>query len=117
MPTGSSRPSRKEGPKIILSQARNSGEAIGSFAKGLFAAYPNASFESISIGDTGRGLVAFQWLASGTNTGPGPDGTPPTGCSVRVPGGTFVQVDGDKIRSEHVYHDRRIMAEQLGARP
>jgi hypothetical protein len=46
------------------------GAAIGSFAKGLFAAYPDASFELISIGDTGRGLVAFQWLARATNTGP-----------------------------------------------
>jgi steroid delta-isomerase-like uncharacterized protein len=91
------------------------GEAIGSFAKGVFAAFPDVSFELISIGDTGGGLVAYQWLARGTNTGPGLDGTPPTGRSVRFPGATFAQVEGDKIRSEHVYHDRQIMAEQLGA--
>jgi steroid delta-isomerase-like uncharacterized protein len=90
------------------------GEDIRSFAKGVFAAYPDASFELISIGDTGEGLVAYQWLALGTNTGPGLDGTPPTGCSVRVPGASFVQVEGDKVRSEHAYHDRQIMAEQLG---
>ena len=91
------------------------GEAIGSFAKGVFAAFPDVSFELISIGDTGGGLVAYQWLARGTNTGPGPDGTPPTGRSLRLPGATFVQVKGDKIRSEYAYYDRQTMAEQLGA--
>jgi hypothetical protein len=64
----------------------------------VFAAYPDASFELISIGDTGGGLAAYQWLARATNSGPGPDGTPPTGRSVRVSGASFVQVEGDKIR-------------------
>jgi steroid delta-isomerase-like uncharacterized protein len=93
------------------------GEAIGSFARGVLTAFPDASFELISIGDIGGGLVAFEWLARATNSGPGLNGTPPTGRSVRVPGATFIQVEGDKIRSEHVYHDRQIMAEQLGFTP
>ena len=91
------------------------GEATGSFAKGLFAAYPDVSFEMINIGDTGGGLVAYQWVARATNTGTGLDGTPPTGRSVTLPGATFVQVDGDKIRSLQDYYDRQILAEQLGA--
>jgi steroid delta-isomerase-like uncharacterized protein len=90
------------------------GEAIGRFAKGLFAAFPDASFELISLGETGGGLVACQWLARGTHTGPGLDGTPPTGRRVTLPGATFIQVEGDKIRSVHVYFDRQLMAEQLG---
>ena len=80
----------------------------------MFAAYPDASFELISIGDTGGGLAAYQWLARATNSGPGPDGTPPTGRSVRVPGASFVQVEGDKIRSEEVYFDRKDLDNQLG---
>ena len=93
------------------------GEAIGSFAKGVFAAFPDVSFEIVSIGDTGGGLVAFQWLARATNTGPLADGSPPTGRSLTLPGASFIQVEGDKIRSDQVYHDQKTMDEQLGLKP
>ena len=91
------------------------GQAIAGFAKGVFTAFPDASFEIVSIGDTGGGLVATQWLARGTNTGPLADGSPPTGRPVTLPGASFTQVESDKIRSEQVYHDRQTMDEQLGA--
>jgi steroid delta-isomerase-like uncharacterized protein len=89
------------------------GQAIAGFAKGVFTAYPDVSFEIVSIGDTGGGLVAYQWLGRATNTGPLADGSPPTGRSITLPGASFAQVEGDKIRSEQVYHDRQTMAEQL----
>jgi steroid delta-isomerase-like uncharacterized protein len=89
------------------------GQAIASFAKGVFAAYPDVSFEIVSIGDTGGGLVATQWLGRGTNTGPLAEGSPPTGRSVTLPGASFTQVEGDKIRSEQAYHDRQTIDEQL----
>ena len=54
------------------------GQAIGDFAKSVWAAFPDASLEMISIGDTGGGLVAIQWILHGTHTGPLMDGTPPT---------------------------------------
>jgi hypothetical protein len=38
----------------------------------------------ISIGDTGGGLVAIQWMLHGTHTGPLPDGTPATGRTVAL---------------------------------
>ncbi len=41
-------------------------------------------------------------------------GTPPTGRTVAYPGASFTQVEGDKIRYEHVYRDRQTVAEQLG---
>jgi steroid delta-isomerase-like uncharacterized protein len=90
------------------------GQAIARFAKGLFTAFPDASFEIVSIGDTGEGLVATQWLAHGTNTGPSADGSPPTGRPVTLPGASFTQVESDNIRSEQAYHDRQTMDEQLG---
>jgi steroid delta-isomerase-like uncharacterized protein len=90
------------------------GEAIADFAKGVFTAFPDVSFEIVSIGDTGGGLVTWQWLARGTNTGPLADGSPPTGRSVTVPGASFTQVEGDKIRSEQAYLDRKTRDEQLG---
>jgi len=39
---------------------------------------------------------------------------PPTGRTVAYPGASFTQVEGDKIRSEHVYVDRQTVAELLG---
>ena len=93
------------------------GQAIADFAKWVFAAFPDASFEIVSIGDTGEGLVAWQWLARATNTGPLADGNPPTGRSLTLPGASFTQVEGDKIRSEQAYHDRKTMDEQLGLNP
>src|SRR5271165_59226 len=37
--------------------------------------FPDASLEIISIGDTGGGLVAIQWMLHGTHNGPLMDGT------------------------------------------
>jgi steroid delta-isomerase-like uncharacterized protein len=93
------------------------GQAIADFAKVLFAAFPDMSLEIVSIGDTGGGLVAWQWLARATNTGPLADGIPPTGRSATQPGASFTQVEGDKIRSDQVYHDRKTLDEQLGLKP
>ena len=50
------------------------GQAIGDFAKSVWKAFPDASLEVISIGDTGGGLVAIQWMLHGTHTGPLMDG-------------------------------------------
>jgi len=83
----------------------------------LFKSFPDLRLEVISSGDTGGGLVATQWVLHGTHNGPFMDGTPPTGRTVSYPGATFTQVEGDKIRSEHIYLDRQTVAEQLGLKP
>jgi hypothetical protein len=36
----------------------------------VWAAYPDLSLEVISMGDTGGGFVATQWVLHGTHTGP-----------------------------------------------
>jgi steroid delta-isomerase-like uncharacterized protein len=82
--------------------------------KAVWAAYPDASLETISTGDTGGGLVATQWVFQGTNTGTLPDGTPATGRTVAVRGASFAQLEGDKIRSERIYFDMHDLFEQLG---
>jgi hypothetical protein len=76
------------------------GKAIANYAKAVWTAYPDASVELITVGDTGGGLVALQWVLRGTNTGTLPDGTASTGRTSTLPGATFTQVGGDKIRSE-----------------
>ena len=42
------------------------GQAIGDFAKSVSTAFPDASLEVISVGDTGGGLVAIQWILYGS---------------------------------------------------
>ena len=54
-----------------------------------------------------EGLVAIQWMLHGTDTGPLMDGTPPTGRTVAYADASFVQVEGDNIRSEQEYVDRQ----------
>lgn len=97
--------------------AHLTGEAIGNYAKAVWKAYPDVAFEVISIGDTGGGLVATQWVLRGTNTGPLPDGTPATGRTIKLYGASFAQFEGDKIRSERVYFDMYNLFEQLGLKP
>jgi predicted ester cyclase len=45
------------------------------------------------------------------------DGTPATGRTVAYPLASFAQIEGDKIRSQHIYLDRQTVAEQLGLAP
>jgi len=93
------------------------GQAIANYVKALSTAYPDFSLETISIGDTGGGLVAIQWVFHGTHTGPYFDGTPPTGRTLTLPGASFIQVENGKIRYERVYTDRQTVTEQLGFKP
>lgn len=90
-----------------------SGQAIADYTGGLFAAFPDLSFEIVSAGVTGDGTVAAQWIMRGTNSGPF-GGGPPTGQSVELPGADFIVVYGDKIRSVQGYLDQRTFVEQLG---
>jgi steroid delta-isomerase-like uncharacterized protein len=104
-----------EGATYIHPRAgKIAGEAIGKFVKAVWVAYPDASVEIISTGDTGGGLVATQWVMHATNTGPLPDGTPATGRTVALHGASFAQFEGDKVRSERVYFDMHNLFEQLG---
>jgi len=90
------------------------GKALADFNKSVLTAYPDLRFEMISSGDIGGGLVASQLMLHGTHTGPFMDGTPPTNRKVAYPLASFAQVEGDKIRSQHIYLDRQTVAEQLG---
>jgi steroid delta-isomerase-like uncharacterized protein len=89
------------------------GQAISEYAGGLFAAFPDLSFDLLSHASIGDGVVAAQWVMRGTNTGP-LRGNPPTGGTVALPGADFIAVEGDKVRSVQGYFDRRTLVEQLG---
>ena len=94
------------------------GKALADFFKSLFKAFPDLRLEVISRGDAGGGLVASQFVLHATHTGPFfMDGSPATGRTIAYPVASFTQVEGDKIRSEHIYLDRQTVAEQLGLKP
>ena len=99
------------------SGGRLSGEALKGYMNGLWAAFPDLSFEIASAGAAGPDLVAAQWIMHGTNTG-SMMGLPPTGKPVTVSGADFIRVtaekDGGKIQSVDGYFDSRAVPEQLG---
>ena len=95
------------------SGGRLRGEALKGYMNGLWAAFPDLSFEIASKGLAGENLVAAQWIMRGTNTG-SMMGLPPTGKSVTVSGADFIRVAGGKIQTVDGYFDSRAVPEQLG---
>lgn len=89
------------------------GQAIAEYAGGLFAAFADLSFESVSAVCTGDGMMAVQWLMRGTSSG-ALQGNPPTGRTIALPGADFIVAEGDKIRSVQGYFDQKTFVEQLG---
>ena len=90
-----------------------SGPAIGAYVEGLVAAFPDLSFDIVSVAEHGSGLVAAEWLMKGTNAGSFM-GLPPTGASVALPGADFIRVEAGKIRSVQGYFDGGAVPRALG---
>ena len=90
-------------------------EAIAGYVTGLWSAFPDLSFDIVSAGLAGDGVVAAQWVMRGTNRGP-VQGLPPTGKCVELPGADFIRVCDGAIRSVDGYFDTKAFAEQLGLR-
>lgn len=89
------------------------GESLAEFVKGLWTAFPDFSVEVLNAGEIEPGLVVHHWLVRGTNTGPGADGSKPTGRTLSLKGASIIEVEGDKIRSDQCYFDRKAVEEQL----
>ena len=89
------------------------GRATAQYANGLFATFPDLTFDLSPIGLTGDGIVAAQWLMRGTNTAPF-QGLPPTGKEITVPGADFIRLGAEGIESVEGYFDTRALPEQLG---
>jgi steroid delta-isomerase-like uncharacterized protein len=90
-----------------------SGDAFAGYMNGLFAAFPDLSFEIATVGLAAPDLVAAQWLMRGTNSG-SMSGLPPTGKSVDLRGADFIRVADGKIRSVDGYFDSGEVPRQLG---
>jgi ketosteroid isomerase-like protein len=76
-----------------------SGEALAEFVKGLWTAVPDLSIEILNAGEIEPGLVAHHWLAKGTSEGK----------AFSFKGASIVRVEGDKIRSDNAYFDRKAL--------
>jgi steroid delta-isomerase-like uncharacterized protein len=88
-------------------------EALADFVKGVWTALPDFSIELLNAGEIEPGLFAHHWLIRGTNTGPGADGSEPTGRTLSFKGVSIIEVEGDKIRSDQAYFDRKAIDKQL----
>jgi steroid delta-isomerase-like uncharacterized protein len=90
-----------------------SGDAIAVNAKQLWTAFPDLSFEIVSIGDAGAGKVVAEWIMKGTNKGTF-QGLPPTERTVTLPGIDMIEIGTDGIKSVKGYFDTRIIPDQIG---
>lgn len=61
-----------------------SGSAIGAYAEGPVAAFPDLSLDFVSAAEHSSGLVAAEWVMKGTNSGSFM-GLPATGASIALP--------------------------------
>jgi steroid delta-isomerase-like uncharacterized protein len=93
-----------------------SAAALAERVPGLFAGFPDLSFEVLSadaVEGAADATVVARWLMRGTNTGPY-RGSPPSGRSVALPGVDVITVARGKIGTVEGYFDRQTLAEQLG---
>ncbi len=90
-----------------------SGPALAQYTAGLFAAFPDLSFEIVSAVEVNDTTVAAQWVMYGTNSG-SLRGLPPTGKRVALPGADFITVADGKIRAVQGYFDQKTYMQQLG---
>jgi len=90
-----------------------SGDAIGANAKHLWGAFPELSFEIVSIAEVGADGVVAEWIMKGTNTGTF-QGLPATGRTISLPGVDVIEVGADGLKSVKGYFDTRAVPDQLG---
>ncbi len=97
----------------IQRSGRISGKAIGYYAKAMWRAFPDLSFEIMSIEEADPNRVVVECMMRGTNTGLN-FGKPPTGQRISLPGVDVMQIDTDGIKALKGFFDKKIIQEQLG---
>lgn len=87
--------------------------SVGAYAKRLWEAFPDLTFDVVSAAEAGPGRVVAEWVMKGTNTGAF-HGLPPTGRAVSLPGVDVIECGADGIASVKGYFDSRSVVDQLG---
>lgn len=89
------------------------GVAIGEYARGLWSAFPDLSFEMARLIEGDGGTISAEWVMRGTNTG-SMMGLPPTGRPVEVRGVDIAVVADGKLRNVQGYFDSAAVPRALG---
>jgi steroid delta-isomerase-like uncharacterized protein len=89
-------------------------EAQANIIQVFMVAVPDLVWEARGPMLSDNGHVAFEWVFSGTNTGPWSDGTPGTGKKFQLFGLSLFQLRGDKIGYQGDYYDALGFYRQLG---
>jgi steroid delta-isomerase-like uncharacterized protein len=89
------------------------GAAIRAYAQSLWDAFPDLSFETVSLTHNDQGLVSAEWLMKGTNTGP-MMGLPPTGRSIALAGADFARIECGEISPSKIMRCKVVEFHSLG---
>jgi len=89
------------------------GKTIAYYAKAMWRAFPDLSFETVSMEEAGPNRVVVEWMMKGTNTGSN-FGMPPTGRPISLPGVDIIQIGPDGIKALKGYFDTQTIPKQLG---
>jgi steroid delta-isomerase-like uncharacterized protein len=85
---------------------------VGSYASGLFSAFPDLRFE-LQVTAIDEPRVVAEWTMTGTQSGLF-NGLPPTEARVKLPGIDVIAVGEGGLRSVEGYFDQRTLLDQLG---
>ena len=90
------------------------GSQSRAYAASLWAARPRSILrKNLRLPRAADGLIASEWLMTGTNTG-SMRGLPPTGKTVSLRGADFLRVEDGKIVSLQGYFDSSVVPRSLG---
>lgn len=102
-----------DGAYVDPTTAAISGDAIADHATRLWSAFPDLSFETVSMAEAGADRVVIEWIMRGTNTGAF-QGLPATGRAISLSGVDVIDVGDDGIQTVKGYFDTRAVPDQLG---
>ncbi|HEY9504332.1 MAG TPA: ester cyclase [Gemmatimonadales bacterium] len=86
---------------------------LGTYAGGLWSAFPDLRFEEVSWHESAGGEITFRWLMRGTNRA-SLRGLPPTGATIALPGVDIITVCNGAVERVVGYFDRATLMEQVG---
>ena len=89
------------------------GDALRAYVQGLWAAFPDLSFEIGPVHRVGETAVHGLWTMIGTQSGPF-QGLPPSGRGVRLEGIDVIEAGPEGLRSVRGYFDSAALPRQLG---
>ncbi len=89
-------------------------DAQAQIIQAFMTAAPDLVWEMRGPAISSPGHVAFEWVFSGTNTGPWADGTPGTNKTFQVFGVSYINLLDGKIAYQGDYYDALGFYRQLG---